>query len=84
MSQVKIKQGYVVDGKNRTLNTLQDALAEQAKCHCGGIDCCLGYISLIDAATGKEIVLYVNNGSLVIEDFNTGLANLKDLYKNRP
>lgn len=83
MSVVKIKQGYVTDSKGRTLNTLQEALAEQAKCHCGGIDCCLGYISLIDAATGNDIVLYVNNGSLVIEDFDTGLANLKTLYKNR-
>lgn len=83
MSKVKIKQGYITDSNNRTINTLQDALAEQAKCHCGGIDCCYGYISLIDAATGAPIVLYVNNGSLVIEDFDTGLANLKALYKAR-
>lgn len=76
-------KGGKVQGGKGSVSTLTDALAETAKCEPCGCDSCLGYWTMIDAATGELMVVYIDSGSLVVDTFDDGIAALKVLKANR-
>lgn len=77
-SAVKFKTGMAVDRQGNSIEGLQEAFAEEAKCGCG-IDCCPTF-HLVgkDIATQEIMVGWFENGSWITgtkEDFNNAVAN---------
>lgn len=93
MAEVKFKKGLAHAGVNRTaggrnsIETLKDAMAEQAKCGCAGQDCCYGYETMLHAETGDLLIRYYTGTTaapvVVVEPFDIGLPKVKALYNAR-
>lgn len=95
MGKVKFKKGLAfVDGKGKNkqtgsdnIDSLQQALSEQAKCSACGCDDCLCYETICAADTGELYVRYLiyNEGDygVVIEPYEIGISHLKEYYASR-
>lgn len=90
MGKVNFPQGYVKTGGGlgKSIKTLEEALEVQADCSCGGQNCCIGYETIISATTGELLIRYYTGAeggpyTQVIEPYDTGIANVKALYKAR-
>lgn len=86
MAKVKFPQGYVYagNGLRKSIKSLEDATAEQAKCDACGCDAKLGYTTQIDVQDGTLKMLYVWDGTLRVEDHSTQLIeNLKTACRER-
>lgn len=88
MGKIKIKGTPFTNNKGERIETYEDLQAEVAKCDCGGQDCCLGYETIISATTGELLMRYYTGPEggpyvQVIEPFETGLTNVKALYRAR-
>lgn len=64
-------------GRKQSVETLNQAMELQAECHCGGISCCYGYISLIDVTTREPIIIFVEDGTLVTMPSDEGIPYVK-------
>ena len=67
---VRILGGALARG-NKGLDTLREALTEEARCGCG-IDCCDNRIVIPDKQDGKVYELVVINGVLHIGEKDSG------------
>jgi len=85
MAEVKIPKGYARTGPGlgRSVESFTDALQTLAFCGPCGCDSQLGYWTQIDALDGTLKVIYINNETLVIDDYDTGIAALKVLCAAR-
>lgn len=88
MSKVQIKGTPFTNTSGERLEDYEAVMAEQAKCHACGCDTCLGYETIICATTGELLIRYYTGAlggpyTQVIEPFDTGLANVKALYRAR-
>lgn len=91
MSEVYFGHGYVWkrNGKNRkNIESLGDALSEKANCGPCGCDGALGLWTQINASDGELLGMYITDDgeggyTLVIEDYDTALANVKALCAAR-
>lgn len=96
MSKVSFKGGLVFTQKrnsrsatgNTAINTLEDALSEQAQCSPCGCDSCKGYETVTSAETGELLVRYYigpEGGPYeeVIEPYDVGMENINALYEAR-
>ena len=85
MSEVKIPKGYAKTGPGlgKSVESFGDALQIMANCGPCGCNSQLGYWTQIDALDGTLKVIYINNETLVIDDYDTGIAALKVLCAGR-
>lgn len=86
MTNVKFKSGVAVKGNNEPINSISEALKEQANCSPCGCDDCLGFWTQTNATTGELMMVYItgtNPYTLVIKPFDEGLTLVKALYKAR-
>lgn len=74
-AKVNVKPGILVDANNRdrSFETLPDALKHEADCGCG-IDCCDGSLKLRDRTTGNIIRLFFDGGDMKFTDLTTGVT----------
>lgn len=96
MSRPKFKKGVVFLSNKKSnkqtgsdsIEYLDQALKEQAKCDPCGCDTCLCYETICNATTGELLVRYYTGSeggpyTEVIEDYETGIANIQALYDAR-
>jgi len=88
--RVRVPKGYLTKNSkhpgrlNESFEYLDDALAEQAKCHGCGCDPNLAYITLHGVDDGDLKILYIWNDGLVIADDSEELrANLATACRQR-
>lgn len=79
MSEVKIPKGYAKTGPGlgKSVESFSDALKVLSNCSACGCDAQTGLMTQIDALNGNLMGMYIYNGSLVVEDYDTAVANLK-------
>lgn len=92
MGEVKYGHGYAwrvkKGGKRENVEDLGEALRIKADCGPCGCDDCLGLWTQISATTGELVGMYVIGDlggpyTVVIEDYDTALANTKALKAAR-
>ena len=83
MGKVKFNGTPFKDQDGKRLESFEDVLAEQAKCDCGGVDCCYGFMTLIDAATGDLMAIWIENGVLKTDTKENAMPILKALKASR-
>ena len=78
---VKLKSGFVHDGKGKGFTTLADALDEQAKCDACGCNKCYGYetITSWNSTTGERTILarYYVDGAQKIATIEAAATEIK-------
>lgn len=63
---IKVLKGIFSNAKGKAINTLAEALAEEAKCGCG-IDCCKGVITLWDQDDPTKFYeISIASGAIVV------------------
>lgn len=66
MSGAKFKRGVVYKDDNKNIESLADALAEDAKCGCFGAACCpIPHIKLEDASGNGKDYMWNDDGVAV-------------------
>lgn len=83
---IQIARGYfwrILHGERKSIETLEAAQSEIAKCHACGCDQCLGYMTQIDVETGVLMAYYIQDGEWVIEELEAAKVNLKALKAAR-
>lgn len=94
MANVKINKGYFYKegkrGDKVSIESLPDALKEQANCQPCGCDNCLGYTTHVNAETGELMIKWISGtgtqGDPFVENIDTyddGLVTIKALYAAR-
>ena len=73
---VKIKTGIVYNDKTKkSYESLNDAIAEEARCGCG-YDCCSKEFRLRDKTTDEIVSLYFDNGGVFVRFENGEVEEL--------